>query len=381
MHDQLDKANMNENKFDELSDWAKRFASETLAPNTEEMDRNQSIPAAYLTELCKKGLGGMILPPEIGGAGLSYQQALSIFEHLALGDMPVAFSLLCQNSCARSIWQYGTDKQRKRWIPTLMSGEKLAAYAITEPNAGSDPGSMSTQAQRQGTGWKLNGQKAMITNAPKAGLCVLSAKTNQEQRGKSITSFLISSPRPGLDVSDSHIVSASAMSVGQIKLHDCEVEDEDRLGAEGEGMRIALDAVNWARMIWGGLAAGIAQSALNHAIDYSKSRKQFGHSLFEFQHVAFTLADMATEIVAARQLAMHAARAMDQGNEYLTLCAMTKQFASKMAVKVTSQALELRGGWGYVLPNHLERLARHARLSQLADGTSNIQRLIVARSL
>lgn len=373
---------ISEADYEELRNWARQFARNTLSPQAELMEREGAIPPEFLVALCKKGLGGAILPQAVGGAGLDYRQALAVFEDLAYGDMPTAFSLLCQNSCARSIWQYGTESQRQRWLPALMAGETFAAYAITEADAGSDPASMSTTAVRGHSGWVLDGRKALITNAPVAGLFVLSARSPDEARSKAITSFLVPAPRPGLDASERQQLSgAKALQVGCVALQACEIEDAARLGPQGQGMRIALDAVNWARMIWGGLAVGVAQAALDNAVSNAKTRTQFGRPLLDFQSIAFKLADLATEIVAARQLAQHAAEAMDRKQEYVTLCAMTKRFVADMAVKVTTEALELQGGWGYVATNPLDRLMRQARLAQLADGASNIQRLVIARSL
>ena len=361
---------------------ARRLADGVLGPQAEGWEEREELPSDVIRELCALGFGAAVLPREAGGAGLSHVGALAVFEELARGDMTAAFVLLCQNSCCRSIWRHGNEEQRARWLPALAAGEVLGAYVITEPEAGSDPASMRTTAREVDGGFVLDGKKSLISNAPVAGVFLVSAKTEPELGARGVSSFLIGRGTPGLETGErQRTLGARALQLGELSLRNCRVERDALLGERGHGFKIALDAVNFARVVWGALSAGLARAVLDQALEHLGRRKQFGRALVEFQAVQFQLADLATAIEVARLLAYRAAELMDRGEDAIAAAAMTKLFAGDMAVRVTSEALELLGGAGYLVPSPLERYLRQARMAQLADGTSNIQRHVIARSL
>ena len=361
---------------------AEAFARDVLTPGAAEWEGKQELPKDALEELAADGLAGMTLPREIGGGGLSYVASLAVFEALAYGDMAVAFALLCQNSASRSIYLHGTDAQKEQWLPDLLSGAELGAYVITEPGAGSDPASMATQAARIDSGWRLSGEKTLSSNVPGAGTLVLSARTDPDAGARGISAFLVRGDASGVSASRLRAHGSRALPLGALRLTDVDVPAEGLLGQEGGGFKIALDAVNWARAVWAGLAAGVAQAALDGATAYLREREQFGAKLAELQTIQFQLAELATDVETARLHGYRAASLFDADDRgQIAAAAMAKLTAGEVAVKVTSKALELLGGVGYLVPSPLERFLRQARMAQLADGTSNIQRLVIARSL
>jgi alkylation response protein AidB-like acyl-CoA dehydrogenase len=264
----------------------------------------------------------------------------------------------------------------------LVSGEAVGAYVITEPEAGSDPGSMTSTGVESAAGWILDGAKWLLSNAPVADVFIISVKTDPAGGTRGISSFIVPAESAGLDVGPrQRTLGARALALGSLHMRGCTVAPEALLGEPGAGFKLALDAVNIARLVWGALAAGLARAALGEAVAYVRERQQFGRPLAEFQAIQFQLADLATEIEAARLLAYRAAALIDADKRYIEAAAMAKRVAGDMAVRVTSEALELLGGRGYLVPNPLERYLRQARMAQLADGTANIQRLVIARSL
>lgn len=361
---------------------ARRLAEELLAPGAEAWEERAEFPAPVFKSLCGAGFGAMHLPPSQGGLGLSNRGALAVFEELARGDLALPFALLVQNNCVRSLLHHGTDAQRRRWLGPLTSGEIVGSYAITEPEAGSDAAAMRSAAQPVDRGWVLDGEKCLLTNAPVAGLFVVAAKTDPQQGARGVSTFLVERDAPGLELGPARrTLGARALAVGSLRLRGCRVPAEALLGRPGQGFGVALDAVNFARIVWGGLCVGLARAALQGALDHLGRRVQFGRPLLDFQAIQFQLADRATEVEAARLLACRAAARMDAGEPYVEAAAMAKRFAADMAVRVTSEALELLGGAGYFAPSPLERYLRQARLAQLADGAANIQRLVIARAL
>jgi alkylation response protein AidB-like acyl-CoA dehydrogenase len=361
---------------------ARRRAERVLAPQAAGWEERAEFPREVFRDLCSLGLGAAVLPKADGGAGLSHVGALAVFEELAYGDMAVTFALQCQNSCTRSLWHHGSDAQRQRWLHRLSAGSAIGSYVITEPEAGSDPASMTSTGRKAPGGWALDGEKWLLTNAPVADVFLVSVNTEPEAGTRGITSFVVARDNAGLDVGAvERTLGARALTVGSIRMRGCVVTADAMMGSAGEGFKIALDAVNFARMMWGGISAGVARAALDRALDHLSKRRQFGQRLADFQAVQFQLADLAVEIDKARLLAYRAAALMDADEPYVDACAMAKLAGGDMAVRVTSEALELLGGRGFLAPNPLERYARQARMAQLADGTRNIQRLVIARGL
>lgn len=363
-------------------EFAVAFAHDVLAPGAAGWEERGEFPREALTQLAAHGLGGMTLPTSVGGAGLSHVGALAVFEALAYGDMSVAFALLCQNSSARSIWLRGTTPQHERWLPGLMSGADVAAYVITEPEAGSDPGGMQTVAVRSTEGWTIDGAKTLISNVPLATTLVMSAKTDKAAGARGISAFVLSAETDGIEATPLDPYGSRALPLGSLELTGVRAPDDALLGVEGEGFKVALDAVNWARAAWASLAAGVARAALEGAIEHLRTREQFGQKIADFQAVQFQLAELAADIESIRLKGYRAASLLDAGDPAsIAAAAMAKLAAGELGVRVTSEALELLGGVGYLVPSPLERYARQARMAQLADGTSNIQRLVIARSL
>jgi alkylation response protein AidB-like acyl-CoA dehydrogenase len=337
-----------------------------------------AIPRELLQRLGSLGVGAMVAPPALGGAGLSNRGALAAFEVLAHADLSLAFVVLVQNSTARAFLQHGGEHR----VPRFASFAEIGAIAITEPDAGSDVRSLATTAERAGDAWVLEGHKVFATNAAEADSIVVCAKSAGPGQSGRIGCFVIERGTPGLDVGPRHdLLGARAMAVWELSLSGCRIDADAVLGDVEDGLRIALHAVTFARVMWGGLAVGLARAAFEEARDYARERSQFGERLSDFQAVRFTLADLATEIEAASALAERAADSMDSGGDYLTAASMSKRFAGDMAVRVTAEALQLLGGRGYLVPSPLERYLRQARMAQIADGTANIQRLVVARAV
>lgn len=365
-----------------LRDRTIRFVADVLAPSAAAWEEQRAFAPEAFRALCEMGLGAALLPESEGGAGLSNVGAVAVFEAVAYGDLAIGFGLLCQNSCTRSIFQHGTDAQKARWLPALIAGDAVGAYSITEPQAGSDPASMASNAVRSNDGWLLNGDKCLLTNAPIADLILTSVKTDPAAGARGISTFLLPRDRAGLAIgARTPTVGARGLQLGTMQLGDCRASDDDVLGALNGGFKIALDAVNFARVVWGGLAAGVARAALDGAIAYLSARPQFGKPIIENQAVQFQLADLASEIEAARLLAYRAAALIDADARYIEAAAMAKRAAGDMAVRVTSEALELLGGHGFLAPGALERYMRQARMAQLADGAGNIQRMVIGRAL
>jgi len=366
----------------ELVGFAEAFAQDVLAPGAAAWEARQELPREALSQLALQGLAGMTLPTSVGGSGMTHVASLAVFEALAYGDMAVAFALLCQNSASRSIWLHGTEAQKDRWLPGLLSAEDLGAYVITEPGAGSDPASMATIATPTDGGWTLTGEKTLSSNVPGASTLVLSAKTDAGTGARGISAFVVDSGASGIEAARLRMHGSRALPVGSLRLDRVAVATDALLGKEGEGFKIALEAVNWARAVWAALVAGVTQASLDGALAYLREREQFGGKLAELQAIQFQLAELATDVETVRLHGYRAAALFDAGEHaHISAAAMAKLTAGEVAVRVTSKALELLGGVGYLVPSPLERYLRQARMAQLADGTSNIQRLVIARTL
>ena len=369
----------------ELVESARRFAEAVLAPEAEAWEERAEFPAAAFAEACRLGFGSLLVPREAGGAGVSLVGALAVLEELAYADLAVTFALFCHNSCCTIVWKDGTPEQQEQWLPRLVSGEVIGCPSMTEPQAGSDAASITTHAVAADGGWTLDGHKSFASNAPVAGLFVVNAKTDPELGGKGISRFLIPREAPGVEVGPAQsLIGTRALQLGELELRSCRLPAGALIGERGTGLKLSFHGLNTARAIWGACAVGVARAALDQAIAYLREREQFGGPLIEQQGIRFQLADLATELEASRVLAYRAAAQIDAGgerNEVMRIASMAKRHAGDMAVRVTSGALELLGGVGYLAPNPLERYLRGARMAQLADGTGNIQRIVIARTL
>lgn len=364
-----------------IRDTAKEFARDELAPGAAEHDRNASFPKASIEAMGKLGFFGMLVPEQWGGAEvdqLSYAMAL---EEIAVGDGAVSTIMSVHNSvgCA-PVQNFGSEAQKQQWLPKLATGEILAAFCLTEPGAGSDASALSCKAVENSEGYVLNGVKQFITSGSTAGLAIVFARTDEGKRG--ISAFLVPTDNPGYNVSRVEAkLGQRASDTCQIALTDCQVPHDALLGEPGQGYSIALSNLEGGRIGIAAQSVGMARAAYEHSLEFSTQRQAFGKPIFEHQAIAFKLADMATQIDAARLMVHRAAKLRDAGEPCLTEASMAKLFASEMAERVCSEAIQIHGGYGYLNEYPVERIARDVRVCQLYEGTSEVQRMVISRSL
>ena len=364
-----------------IRDTAREFARDVLAPAAADHDRESSFPKASIEAMGKLGFFGMLVPEQWGGADvdqLSYAMAL---EEIAVGDGAVSTIMSVHNSvgCA-PVQNFGSSVQKEQWLPKLATGETLAAFCLTEPGAGSDASALSCKAVENSDGYVLNGVKQFITSGSTAGLAIVFARTDEGKRG--ISAFLVPTDNPGYNVSRVEAkLGQRASDTCQIALTDCQVPHDALLGEPGQGYSIALSNLEGGRIGIAAQSVGMARSAYEHALEFAMQRQSFGKAIFEHQTIAFKLADMATQIDAARLMVHRAAKLRDAGAPCLTEASMAKLFASEMAEKVCSEAIQIHGGYGYLNEYPVERIARDVRVCQLYEGTSEVQRLVISRSL
>ena len=359
------------------------FSQTQLKSTAAERDRTGQFPAEELKQLGELGALGMTIPPEWGGAGLDYVSLVLALEEIAAGDGAISTIVSVQNSLPCGItYKYGTEQQKQKYLAKLATGEWLGCFCLTEPQAGSDAGALQCRAERDGDTWVLNGTKQFITTGKHAQLAIVFAVTDKSAGKKGISCFLVPTDTPG------YIVSRIEEKMGQhcsdtatIVFEDCRIPAENILGEEGQGYKIALSNLESGRIGIAAQSVGMARAALDSAIEYANERKAFGVELVQHQAVAFRLADMATQIEAARQLILHAASLKDAGQPCLKEASMAKLFASTMAERVCSDAIQIYGGYGYVNDFPVERIYRDVRVSQIYEGASDIQRLLIAREI
>ena len=366
-----------------VQDMLRDFSQSQLKPTAAERDKTGQFPAEELKQLGELGALGMTIPPEWGGAGLDYVSLVLALEEIAAGDGAISTIVSVQNSLPCGItYKYGTEQQKQKYLAKLASGEWLGCFCLTEPQAGSDAGALQCRAERDGDTWVLNGTKQFITTGKHAQLAIVFAVTDKSAGKKGISCFLVPTDTPG------YIVSRIEEKMGQhcsdtatIVFENCRIPAENILGEEGQGYKIALSNLESGRIGIAAQSVGMARAALDAAIEYANERKTFGVELVQHQAVAFRLADMATQIEAARQLIFHAASLKDAGQPCLKEASMAKLFASTMAERVCSDAIQIYGGYGYVNDFPVERIYRDVRVSQIYEGASDIQRLLIAREI
>lgn len=366
-----------------VQDMLRDFSQTQLKPTAAERDRTGQFPAEELKQLGELGALGMTIPPEWGGAGLDYVSLVLALEEIAAGDGAISTIVSVQNSLPCGItYKYGTEQQKQKYLAKLATGEWLGCFCLTEPQAGSDAGALQCRAERDGDTWVLNGTKQFITTGKHAQLAIVFAVTDKSAGKKGISCFLVPTDTPG------YIVSRIEEKMGQhcsdtatIVFENCRIPAENILGEEGQGYKIALSNLESGRIGIAAQSVGMARAALDSAIEYANERKAFGVELVQHQAVAFRLADMATQIEAARQLILHAASLKDAGQPCLKEASMAKLFASTMAERVCSDAIQIYGGYGYVNDFPVERIYRDVRVSQIYEGASDIQRLLIAREI
>ncbi len=366
-----------------IRDTMREFARERLAPFAAEWDRNSTFPREALRELAQLGAFGMTVPEEYGGAGLDYVSLALALEEIAAGDGATSTIISVQNSVVCGpILAFGDAVQKERCLKPLASGEWLGCFCLTEPHVGSDAAAIRTTASRSDGDWVLNGVKQFITSGRNAQVAVVFAVTDRQAGKKGISAFIVPTDTPGFLVARiEDKMGQHASDTAQIVFENCRVPAANLLGREGEGYRIALANLEAGRIGIAAQSVGMARAALEAALRYAKEREAFGKPIIEHQAVNFRLADMATRIEAARQLVLHAASLRDAGRPCLKEASMAKLFASEMAEQVCSDAIQIHGGYGYVADFPVERIYRDVRVTQIYEGASDIQRLVIGRAL
>jgi alkylation response protein AidB-like acyl-CoA dehydrogenase len=366
-----------------VRDTMRAFAQEQLAPNAARWDRESHFPRAELRALGEMGALGMVVPERWGGAGMDYVSLAVALEEIAAGDGATSTIVSVQNSVVCGpIAAFGSDAQKERYLKPLASGAKLGCFCLTEPQAGSDAAALTTRAQRDGEDFVLNGVKQFITSGKHADVAVVFAVSDKKAGKKGISAFLVDTKTPGYTVSRlEDKLGQRASDTAQIVFDNCRVPAANLLGREGEGYRIALANLEAGRIGIAAQSVGMARAAFEAALAYAGQRISFGKPIVEHQAVGFRLADMATEIEVARQMVWHAASLRDADKPCLKEASMAKLFASEMAERMCSAAIQIHGGYGYVADFPVERIYRDVRVCQIYEGTSDIQRLVIARAL
>lgn len=364
--------------------WSVReFAEAEIAPHVMEWDEAQHFPVELLPKLAELGLMGVIFPEEYGGAGMGYIEYATIIEELSRVDGSVGISVAAHNSlCSNHIYLFGTEEQKKKFLVPLAQGQHLGAWGLTEASAGSDAGGTRTTAVRHNGGWIVNGSKNFITHAIHGDTCVAVASTDRSQGNKGITAFVFEKGMKGFaPAKKENKLGLRASETASVVFEDCYVPDENRLGPEGEGFKQALQILDGGRISIAALAVGIAQGAYESAVKYAREREQFGKPIAEFQAIQFKLADMAVQIEAARLLTLRAAYLKDQGKNVTKESSMAKLYAGEMSVRVSEEAIQIHGGYGYTKDYPPEKFWRDSKLCTIGEGTSEIQRMVIARQL
>src|ERR671917_2735596 len=361
----------------------REFAEGEIAPHVMEWDESQHFPIELWPKLADLGLTGVLFPEEYGGAGMGYVEYATIIEELSRVDGSVGISVAAHNSlCSNHIYMFGTEEQKQKYLVPLAKGEKLGAWGLTEPSAGSDASGTRTTAVRQGDSWVVNGSKNFITHAIHGDTCVAMASTDRALRSKGITAFIFEKGTKGFGPGKKEDkLGLRASETASVIFEDCVIPDENRLGDEGLGFIHSMQVLDGGRISIAALALGIAQGAYESAIRYSKERQQFGQPISNFQAIQFKLADMATQIEAARLLTYRAAWLKDQNRKTTKESSMAKLYASEVSVRVSEEAIQIHGGYGYTKDYPPEKFWRDSKLCTIGEGTSEIQRLVIAKQL
>jgi alkylation response protein AidB-like acyl-CoA dehydrogenase len=361
----------------------REFTEAEIRPHVMEWDESQHFPSDVFRKMASLGVLGAVFPEELGGAGLSYVEYSVVMEELARVDPSIALSVAAHISlCANHIYTAGNNSQKERYLPKLASGEWIGSWSLTEPESGSDAGGTRTAAVRDGDFWVINGLKTFCTNIHVADVCVVMAVTDRSASSHGISAFIVEQGTPGFRAGKKeNKLGMRCSPTGDVVLTDCRVPGTQLLGKQGEGFVDALKMLDGGRISIAALGVGIAQGAYEAALKYSKQRKQFGRFISEFQAIQHKLADMATEIDAARLLTLRAAWLKDTGASVNKESSMAKLFASEVAVRVSNEAVQVHGGYGFIKDYPVEKFFRDAKLCTIGEGTSEIQRMVIARQL
>ena len=368
---------------DQVAAVAKDFAQQHIKPFVMEWDESQEFPAHVFREMGKLGMMGVLVPEEYGGSGLSYFEYVAVIEEIAKVCGSVGLSLAAHNSlCTGHIMSFGNEAQKQKYLPKLATGEWIGAWGLTEPNTGSDAGNMQTTAVKDGDHWILNGTKNWITHGRSGQLSVVIARTGEPRTSGNSTAFIVERGTPGFSGGKKeNKLGMRASETAEMIFDGCRISDAQRLGDVGDGFRQALKILDGGRISIAALSIGIAKGAYEAALQYSKERKQFDQPIANFQGISFKLADMATEIEAAELLTLQAADLKNRKLPMTKESAMAKYFASEVAVKVSTDAVQIFGGYGYTKDFPVEKYYRDSKLCTIGEGTSEIQKTVIARSL
>jgi butyryl-CoA dehydrogenase len=365
-----------------IRDAVREFAETEVTPIAAELDRDHRFPSELLPKLAEMNLMGMPYPEKEGGAGADYVSYVIAIEEISRACASTGIIVSAHTSLATwPIFKFGTQAQKDQYLHDMASGRRLGAFALTEPGAGTDAGAGTATATAHANGYALNGSKMFITNAPFADVYIVFAKTDPERGTRGMSAFIVEKDTPGFSVGEAeHKLGIRGSSTPPVYFADCRIPNEALLGGEGDGFKIAMQTLDGGRIGVSAQALGIAQAALDASIAYAKERVQFGKPIANLQAIQWMIADMAMEVDAARLLVYRAASCVDNGRPYSTEGAMAKLFASETATRVTGKAIQIHGGYGYTESYPVERNYRDAKITELYEGTSEVQRMVIARS-
>jgi len=368
---------------EQLRKEVRAFAEREIGPHVSEWDEKSEFPHAVVKKLGEMGLLGVIFPEALGGAGMGYVEYVLAIEELSRVDGSVGIIVAAHNSlCTNHIMLAGNEEQRKRWVPKLASGQWLGSWGLTEPGSGSDAAGARTTAVKRGDKWVLNGSKTFITNGTYANCAVVLAVTDREKGTKGISAFVVQKGtkgfRPG---KKENKLGLRASDTAELIFEECEIPEENQIGKLGDGFKDAMRVLDGGRISIAALSLGMARGALDAALSYSQQRRQFGKTISEFQAIQFKLADMATQLDAAWLLTMRAAQMKDKGQKVTLESAMAKLYASEAACRICDEGVQIHGGYGFIKDYPAEKFYRDVRLCPIGEGTSEIQRMVIAREL
>jgi alkylation response protein AidB-like acyl-CoA dehydrogenase len=362
---------------------AKAFAQQHIAPYVRDWDEHQKFPIGVLREAGALGFMGILVPESLGGSGLGYHEYIAIIEEISIVDPSIGLSIAAHNSlCTNHILSFGNEAQKEKWIPKLATGEWIGAWGLTEHNTGSDAGGMNTTAVKKGDQWVLNGSKNFITHGKSGDIAVVIARTGEKGDSHGMTAFVIEKGTPGFSSGKKEDkLGMRASETAELIFDNCVLEASAVLGQVGDGFIQSMKILDGGRISIGALSLGIAKGAYQAALQYSKERHQFGKPISAFQGISFKLADMATEIEASELLLHKAAFLKNQGRPMTKLSAMSKMYSSEVCVKVANEAVQIFGGYGYTKDYPVEKFYRDAKLCTIGEGTTEIQKLVIARNI
>ena len=366
-----------------IRETVREFAEKEIAPSARERDENSEFPHEIVKKLGKLGMCGVVAPLEYGGSGMDYLSYVIFIEELARIDASVAVIMSVTNTLAAlPLRKFGTEEQKQKFLVPLSKGDKLGAYSLSEPQAGSDASNLACTAVLDGDHYILNGVKNFVTNGSTAEIIMVFAMTDKEKGKKGISIFVVESDTPGFSVGKvEKKLGIKSSDTAEIVFENCRIPVANRIGEEGEGMKIALTALDYGRVGIGAQALGIAQGAMERAIAYSQEREQFGKKISSFQAIQFKISEMAVNVDASRLLLYRAAKLQDEGKNFTAESAIAKLFASKTAMKTANQAVQIFGGNGYMREYEIERFMRDAKITEIYEGTSEIQKIVISREI